>query len=77
MFTFEILKLSLVAAVLGAVGAFFASRSWLEQFAFRIGLSPWYFIGGAVIILIIVAIVVSFSSSKISKMNPVESLKKE
>lgn len=77
MFTLEILKLSLVAAVLGAVGAFFASRSWLEQFAFRIGLSPWYFIGGAVIVLTIVAIVVAFSSSKISKMNPVESLKKE
>ena len=77
MFTLEILKLSLVAAVLGAVGAFFASRSWLEQFAFRIGLSPWYFISGAVIVLIIVAIVVAFSSSKIAKMNPVESLKKE
>ena len=77
MFTMEILKLSLVAAVLGAVGAFFVARSWLEQFAFRISLSPWYFIGGAVIVLIIVAIVVAFSSSKIAKMNPVESLKKE
>ena len=77
MFTMEILKLSLVAAVLGAAGAFFAARSWLEQFAFRISLSPWYFIGGAVIVLLIVAIVVAISSSKIAKMNPVESLKKE
>ena len=77
MFTMEILKLSLVAAVLGAVGAFFVARSWLEQFAFRISLSPWYFIGGAVIVLTIVAIVVAISSSKIAKMNPVESLKKE
>lgn len=77
IFAWDVLKLSLVLSVAACIFTYFVAHKWLEQFAERIGLSPWYFIGGAVIILIIVAIVVSFSSSKISRMNPVESLKKE
>ena len=77
MFVGEVLKLSLVAAVVGAVGAFFVARKWIEQFAFRINLSPWYFIGTAVIVLAIVAIVIGVSSWRIARMNPVKSLKDE
>ncbi len=77
MFVGEVLKLSLVAAVVGAVGAFFVARKWIEQFAFRINLSPWYFIGAAAIVLAIVAIVIGVSSWRIARMNPVKSLKDE
>ncbi|MBR5631872.1 MAG: FtsX-like permease family protein [Bacteroidales bacterium] len=77
MFVGEVLKLSLVAAVVGAVGAFFVARKWIEQFAFRINLSPWYFVGAAVIVLVIVAIVIGVSSWRIARMNPVKSLKDE
>ena len=77
MFVSEVLKLSLVAAVVGAVGAFFVARKWIEQFAFRINLSPWYFLGAAVIVLAIVAIVIGVSSWRIARMNPVKSLKDE
>ena len=77
MFVGEVLKLSLVAAVVGAVGAFFVARKWIEQFAFRINLSPWYFVGAAVIVLAIVAIVIGVSSWRIARMNPVKSLKDE
>ncbi len=77
MFVGEVRKLSLVAAVVGAVGAFFVARKWIEQFAFRINLSPWYFIGAAVIVLVIVAIVIGVSSWRIARMNPVKSIKDE
>ncbi len=77
MFVGEVLKLSLVAAVVGAAGAFFVARKWIEQFAFRINLSPWCFIGAAVIVLFIVAIVIGVSSWRIARMNPVKSLKDE
>lgn len=77
MFVGEVLKLSLVAAVVGAVGAFFVARKWIEQFVFRINLSPWYFVGAAVIVLAIVAIVIGVSSWRIARMNPVKSLKDE
>ena len=77
MFVREVLKLSLVAAVVGAVGAFFVARKWIEQFAFRIDLSPWYFIGAAAIVLLIVGLVIGISSWRIARMNPVKSLKDE
>ena len=77
MFVGEVLKLSLVAAVIGAVGAWFVARKWIEQFAFRINLSPWYFIAAAVIVLIIVAVVIGVSSWRIARMNPVKSIKDE
>jgi putative ABC transport system permease protein len=77
MFVSEVLKLSLVAAVVGAVGSFFVARKWLEQFAFRISASPWYFVGAALIILIIVGIVIGISSYRIAKANPAVALKKE
>ena len=77
MFVGEVLRLSLVAAVVGAVGAFFVARKWIEQFAFRIDLSPWYFIGAAAIVLLIVGLVIGISSWRIARMNPVKSLKDE
>ena len=77
MFVGEVLKLSLVAAIVGAVGAFFVARKWIEQFAFRIDLSPWYFIGAAAIVLLIVGLVIGISSWRIARMNPVKSLKDE
>ena len=77
MFVGEVLKLSLVAAAIGAVGAFFLARKWIEQFAFRIDLSPWYFIGAAAIVLAIVGLVIGISSWRIARMNPVKSLKDE
>ena len=75
MFVVEVLKLSLVAAVVGTVGAFFVARKWVEQFAFRIDLSPWYFIGAAAIVLLIVGLVIGISSWRIARMNPVKSLR--
>ena len=75
MFVGEVLKLSLLAAVVGAVGAFWVARKWIEQFAFRIDLSMWYFIGAAVIVLFIVGLVIGISSWRIARMNPVKSLR--
>ena len=77
MFVGEVLKLSIVAAAIGAVGAWLVARKWIEQFAFRIHMSPWYFIGAAVIVLIIVAVVIGVSSWRIARMNPVKSIKDE
>ncbi|MBR0177303.1 MAG: FtsX-like permease family protein [Bacteroidales bacterium] len=50
-------------------------REWIEQFAFRITLSPWYFIGAAAIVLAVVALVIGLSSWRIARMNPVKSLR--
>ena len=75
IFAWDVLKLSLVMAVLASIGAFFVAHRWLEQFAERIGLSPLYFIAGAVAVLLIVTVVVVLCSNRIARMNPVKSLK--
>lgn len=77
MFVGEVLKLSLVAAVIGAVVALFVARKWIERFTFRINLSPWYFIGAAVIVLLIVGFVIGLSSWRIARANPIKSLQNE
>ena len=75
MFVVDVLKLALIAALLGVAIAYFVSDKWLELFAMRIGLSPMYFIIGAVAVLLVVSLVVVLSSNRVARMNPVKSLK--
>ena len=77
VFAVDILKLSGVMAVIACIAAFFVARKWLEQFAEKVSLSPLYFIGGAVLVLLIVLGVVVLNCLKIARANPVESLKNE
>ena len=77
VFSSDILKLSGVMAVIACIAAFFVARKWLEQFAEKVSLSPLYFIGGALLVLLIVLGVVVLNCLKIARANPVESLKNE
>ena len=77
IFAMDIMKLSAVMAVIACVGAFFVARRWLEQFAEKVSLNPMYFIGGAVLVLLIVLGVVVLNCLRIASANPVESLKNE
>jgi putative ABC transport system permease protein len=75
MFVVDVLKLAVIAALIGVAIAYFISDKWLELFAIRIGLSPTYFIIGAVAVLLVVTVVVVLSSNRVARMNPVKSLK--
>jgi putative ABC transport system permease protein len=75
MFVADVLKLAVIAALIGVSIAYFLADKWLELFAMRIGLSPLYFIIGAVTVLLIVTAVVVVSSNRVARMNPVKSLK--
>ena len=77
VFASDILKLSGVMAVIACIGAFFVARKWLEQFAEKVSLNPLYFIGGALLVLLIVLGVVVLNCLRIARANPVESLKNE
>ena len=77
MFVVDVLKLALIAALIGVAIAYFLAGKWLELFAMRIGLSPVYFIIGAVAVLLVVTVVVVLSSNRVARMNPSEALKKE
>ena len=77
VFAKDIMKLSAVMAVIACVAAFFVAHKWLEQFAEKVSLNPLYFIGGAVLVLLIVLGVVVLNCLHIARANPVESLKNE
>ena len=77
IFAKDIMTLSVIMAVIACIAAFFVAHRWLEQFAEKVSLNPLYFIGGAVLVLLIVLGVVVLNSLKIAHANPVESLKNE
>ena len=77
VFAKDIMKLSAVMAVIACVAAYFVAYKWLEQFAEKVSLHPLYFIGGAVLVLLIVLGVVLLNCLRIARANPVESLKNE
>ena len=77
VFAKDIMILSAVMAVIACVAAFFVAHKWLEQFAEKVSLNPLYFLGGAVLVLLIVLGVVVLNCLRIARANPVESLKNE
>ena len=77
VFAKDIMILSAVMAVIACIAAFFVARRWLEQFAEKVSLNPLYFLGGAILVLLIVLGVVVLNCLRIARANPVESLKNE
>ncbi|MCR5071824.1 MAG: FtsX-like permease family protein [Bacteroidales bacterium] len=77
LFVLDIFKLGAAMSILACVGAFFVARRWLEQFAEKVTLHPFYFILGALLVLLIVLGVVALFCLRIAHANPVESLKNE
>ena len=73
----EIIRLSIPAIILGNIGAWFAASAWLRNFSEKIALSPWFFILADAAIILLVTVCVIFNSLRISRSNPVESLKNE
>ena len=77
IFAWDIQKLSIVMAIVAMAAAYFMASKWLEQFAEKVTLHPLYFIGGALLVLLIVLTVVVVNCLRIAHANPVESLKNE
>lgn len=77
LFVWDIMKPALVAVVLADVSAFFVAKIWLDNFAERVSLSPWLFIVADLVVLLIVTTTVALNCLRISRSNPVESLKNE
>jgi putative ABC transport system permease protein len=67
----------LVACFVAFPVAWWAMHKWLENFAYRIDLSWWFFAGAAVIALLIAIITVGAQAIKAAITNPAESLRSE
>ena len=71
------LKMLLVAILIAIPFAFIILGKWLDNFAYRIELSTWFFVTGAIATLLIACLTVGFQTWKAASLNPVESLKDE
>ena len=73
----EFTKLVVVAFVVAAPLAYFASQWMLQDFAYRVAISWWIFLIAGVATLAIAWLTVSYQSIKAALTNPVEALRYE
>jgi putative ABC transport system permease protein len=73
----EVVVLVFVAALIAAPITYYGMHKWLENFAFRIGISPFMFILTAFGTLAIALLSVSFRAVKAAQANPIDSIRYE
>ena len=67
----------LLAALIAFPIAWWAMRSWLQDFAYRINISWWVFIIAGVTAILIALITISFKAIRAAVSNPIKSLRTE
>ena len=77
LFNRQFMTKVLVACVIGLPIAYYASRKWLENYAYRIEIQPWIFVLTIVISLCIVLLVTNWQIRQASRNNPIDTLKTE
>jgi putative ABC transport system permease protein len=77
MISKDFLKLVLIASVIAFPIAWWAMHKWLQDFAYRVGISWWVFAFAAAMAIIIALLTISFQAIKAAVANPVKSLRTE
>ncbi|MEJ2637422.1 MAG: ABC transporter permease, partial [Calditrichia bacterium] len=71
------IKRLLVTTVLSGLLALWTIQKWLENYAYRVSVSPWIFILTGAVILLIALSVTAVISYRAATANPVEALRYE
>ena len=77
LFHTDILRVALPAVMIGAIGAWYVARLWLEQFSEKTTLSPIILVGGALAVIVVILSVVCIDCYRVASSNPVDYLKNE
>jgi len=77
LFHTDILRVALPAVMIGAIGAWYVARLWLEQFSEKTTLSPIILVGGALAVIVVILSVVCIGCYRVASSNPVNYLKTE
>jgi putative ABC transport system permease protein len=77
LFTKDVLRWVLAANIIAWPVAWIAARRWLEQFAYRIDISPWIFLMAALISVLVGVLTVSWHAFRASLTDPVQALRHE
>lgn len=73
----DFLKLVAIAAVIAFPVAWFAMKTWLQDFAYRTNISWWIFVVAGIIAAAIALFTICFQAIKAALSNPVKSLRTE
>ena len=73
----DFIKLVLVSLLIASPIAWLLMNKWLQDFAYRISVSIWIFIGAGVLAVAIAFCTVGFQAIKAALANPVKSLRTE
>ncbi|MFY0591064.1 ABC transporter permease [Roseivirga sp.] len=70
-------RLILISMVIGLPIGFFASKSWLDNFIYKIDMEVWFFLSAGILTWVVALFTVLTQAAKISKINPIECLRDE
>jgi putative ABC transport system permease protein len=73
----DFIKLVLIAFVVAAPVAWLIMHNWLQDFAYRINMNWWIFLGAGLLAVLIALATISFQAIKAAIANPVKSLRTE
>ncbi|UXX78908.1 ABC transporter permease [Reichenbachiella carrageenanivorans] len=73
----EIVKLIVISTLIAWPLAYLATDYWLQNFADRLSISPWIYLGSTFIVVFIGSLAISFQTIKASRSNPVDSLRQD
>jgi putative ABC transport system permease protein len=73
----DFLKLVAISSLIAFPVAWFAMNKWLQDFAYRIGVSWWVFLMAGILATLIALFTISFQAIKAAIANPVKSLRTE
>ncbi len=77
MLNYDSVKWVVIAFVIACPVAYYAMSRWLENFAYKTGLSWWIFTLAGLMALVIALLTVSWQSYRVATRNPVEALRYE
>lgn len=69
--------LVIISLLIASPTAYYFMHNWLQDFAYRIGISWWVFVVAGILVLLIALVTISFQSIKAAVANPVKSLRTE
>ena len=73
----EFFKLVLIAVIIALPLSYFLTENWLANYAYRVVLPIWYFLGAGLLVILIAVLTVSFQAIKAAIANPIKSLRTE
>jgi putative ABC transport system permease protein len=69
--------LTLIANVIACPAGYFVMNRWLQNFAYRIGISWWAFVAAFLFVFLITILTIGFQSIKAATLNPATTLRYE